>query len=87
MKDWTEPDPAADREMEAYIALHPLLKEQYFGKHVAIYQGKLIDYDDDPGALFERIDAQYPDEFVWLTQVRPEPIQTIVIRSPRLERE
>jgi hypothetical protein len=50
--DWTEPDPAVDREMEAYIAMHPALKEKYFGKYVAVYHGELIDYDDDPGALF-----------------------------------
>lgn len=32
-QDWvdlSEPDEAADREMQAYIELHPLLKEKYF---------------------------------------------------------
>jgi Family of unknown function (DUF5678) len=82
--DWSDPDPAVDREMEAYIAMHPMLKEQYFGKYVAVYQGELIDSDDDPAALTERIDNQFPDEFVWLTQVGPEPIETIVILSPRI---
>jgi hypothetical protein len=85
--DWSEPDPAVDREMQAYIAMHPSLKEQYFGKHVAVYQGKLIDFDDDPAALVSRIEAQYPDEFVWITQVGPEPIQTLVFRSPRFVRD
>jgi hypothetical protein len=85
--DWSEPDPAVDREMQAYIAMHPMLKEQYFGKHVAIYHGELIDYDDDPAALLSRIDAQHPDEFVWVTQVGPEPIQTLVFRSPRILRD
>src|SRR5690606_1718087 len=85
--DWSEPDPAVDREMEAYIALHPMLKEQYFGKYVAIYHGELIDYDDEPAALLTRIEAQYPDEFVWLTQVGPEPIETLVVRSPRIVRD
>jgi hypothetical protein len=87
MIDWSEPDPAADREMEAYIALHPSLKEQYLGKYVAIYHSNLVDYDDNPVALIERIEEQYPDEFVWLTQVGLEPIQTFVFRSPRIIRE
>ena len=29
--------------MEAFIAMHPMLKEKYMGEHVAIYDGKLID--------------------------------------------
>jgi hypothetical protein len=87
MLDWTQPDPAVDREMEAYIAMHPTLKQKYFGKHVAIYHGELIDMDDDMAALFARIDAKYPDEFVWLTQVGPEAIETIAVRSPRLLRD
>lgn len=82
--DWRESDPAVEREMKAYIAMHPMLKEEYFGKYVAVYQGELIDLDDDPAALLSRIDEKYPDEFVWLTQVGPEPIETIVVRSPRI---
>lgn len=29
--------------------------------------------------LFERIDENYPDVFVWLTQVEDEPIGTITL--------
>jgi len=34
--DLSEPDEAVDREMKAYIELHPMLKQKYFGKYVAI---------------------------------------------------
>jgi hypothetical protein len=85
--DWTEPDPAVDREMEAYIAMHPALKELYFGKYVAVYHGELVDYDTDFGTLAERIDERYPDEFVWMSEVGPEPIETIFVRSPRIVRD
>jgi hypothetical protein len=78
-----EDDPDVEREMEAYIRLHPQLKEEYKDRYVAIYQGKLIDYDDDYGKLLERIDSRYPDVFVWVTPVEEEPISTIVWRSPR----
>lgn len=83
--DSSEPDPA-DREMAVYIAMHPQLKEKFFGHYVAIYGGKLIDHDTDRRALYMRIVAQYPDEFVWLSKVEEEPIRTLVFRSPRFDR-
>ena len=82
--DVAEEDAAVEREMQAYIALHPMLKEKYLGQHVAIYNGQLIDVDEDYGALYRRIDAQYPDEFVWLATVEEEAMPTLVFRSPRL---
>lgn len=78
-------DPALLREMQAYIALHPLLKKTHWGKHVAIYEGRLIDADDDYDRLTRRIDTQYPDQFVWISTVEEEPIKTLFFRSPRLE--
>lgn len=80
-----EPDEEATSEMQAYIAMHPMLKEKYFGQYVAIFKGQLIDYDTDHAALFSRIDAQYPDEFVWISPVAEEAIPTLVFRSPRIE--
>ncbi len=80
------PDETATPEMQVYIALHPLLKEKYFGQYVAIYKGKLIDHDPDHEALYSRIDAQYPNEFVWISPVEEEPLPTLVFRSPRFER-
>ena len=85
--DWSEPNEAVDREMQAYVAMHPQLKQQFLGKHVAIYGGELIDMDDNFAALYARIDVKYPDEFVWLTPVEEEAIPTIVVRSPRFDRE
>lgn len=79
-----EDDPEMARELAAYIELHPMLKKKYLGKYVAIYQGELVDYDDNSIDLEERIDAKYPDVFVWMGPVKEEPIETILIRSPRL---
>jgi len=80
----TSEDAAIEKEMQAYIALHSKLKEKYLGMHVAIYGGQLIDADEDYGALYGRIDVQYPDQFVWLATVEEEPMPTLVFRSPRL---
>ena len=77
-----EIDATVERERTAYIAMHPLLKENYLGKHVAIHQGQLVDSDDDYDALYRRIDAAYPDVFVWLDTVSEEPIEVINVRSP-----
>src|SRR5690606_8587561 len=76
-------DAAARQEMEAYITLHPALKADYMGQHVAILDGRLIDHDSNPASLYERIAARYPDRFVWMTAVEEEPITTLVFRSPR----
>ena len=46
-EDWVENDAALQREMQAYIAMHPMLKQTHFGQHVAIYEGRLIDADRD----------------------------------------
>jgi hypothetical protein len=77
-------DVAVMREMEAYVALHPSLKADYFGQHVAILDGQLIDHDADPATLYQRIVARYGDRFVWLTAVEEEPLTTLVFRSPRI---
>lgn len=76
------PDAAVERERSAYIRLHPFLKKNFLGKHVAIYQEQLIDSDEDYDALYARIDAQYPDAFVWLDTVTAEPLEVITLRSP-----
>jgi hypothetical protein len=81
-----EDEAAMEREMHAYIAMHPELKKKCFGKYVAIYGEQLIDVDDDYGSLYTRIDKKYPNTFVWMTKVREEPIRTARVLSPRLDR-
>ena len=81
--DVADEDAAVEREMQAYIALHPMLKEKYLGQHVAIHGGQLIDVDQDYGALYERIDTQYPDQFVWLATVEEEPMPTVLKDLPK----
>lgn len=77
---------ALERERSAYLKMHTWLKENFFGKHVAIYQGELIDSDDVFDVLYERIRQHYPGKIVWLSLVKDEPIETIFVRSPRLGR-
>ena len=78
-------DDAVEKEMRAFVEMHPMLKEKYLGQHVAIFDGQLIDVDEDYGTLYKRIDAKYPDQFVWLATITNDPMPTLVFRSPRLE--
>lgn len=77
-------------QMEAEVAAFERQKSEllagYEGQYVAIYQGNLIDHDDDITALAVRIDEAYPDEIVLIKQVLAEADQELVIRSPRLIR-
>jgi hypothetical protein len=78
-------DEAVEREKAAYLALHPMLLEKYPGEYVAIHGGQLIDHDGDGVALSRRIYARFPDEFVWISPVRAQPLEEWVVRSPRFE--
>lgn len=72
-----------EREKAAYRAMHAQLFSVYPGHHVAIYQGKLVDHDQDGVALSRRIYARYPNDFVLITQVEPQAERTLHFRSPR----
>jgi hypothetical protein len=85
--DLSEPDEVAEHEMQAYIELHSMLKQNYFGKHVAIHGGRVVDYDDSFDALYDRIDQAYPNQFVWMSKVEDQPIDTFVVRSPRFTQD
>lgn len=74
-------------EEAAFHAMHQELRQTYSGQHVAIYGGKLVDYDKDATALYLRVREQYPTEFVLMTPIHPEPEETYMLRSPRLVAE
>ena len=75
---------AVAREKAAFLALHQALREQYDGEYVAIYEGKVIDHDASFAALYSRIDAQYPDNFVLIRRVEAELEKVYHFRSPRM---
>jgi hypothetical protein len=67
---------AMRREEAAYQAMHDELYENYPGQHVAIFQGQLVDRDEDSVALYRRIRQKYPGEFVLMTRVKRERVET-----------
>ena len=81
----TVEDEAVMREREAYVALHPMLLQQYPNEHVAIHNGELIDHDKDGLALSLRVDQRFHNEFVWIAPLKAQALEEWVIRSPRFE--
>lgn len=79
-------DKKMQREIAAYRVMHPQLRETHLGMHVAVFQGQLVDSDQEFLALFLRIQKRYPDEVVLMREVRPEADPVYRILSPRLER-
>jgi len=72
------------QEMLAFQSQHSALLEKYSGMFIAMYGGQVVDYDADPVALALRIDDQFPNAPVLVTQVKPEAEQVYKIRSPRI---
>ncbi|MCP5095862.1 MAG: hypothetical protein GY943_09935 [Chloroflexi bacterium] len=79
----------AEMEVEraAFLKMHAELWQKYPYQYVAVFQGEVVDHDDDELTLLERRNEKYPDDIVLIRQVLREPERTIVIRSPRLIRK
>lgn len=75
---------ALQREIEAYHRLHPELVKRLLGDYVAIYQGKLVDWDRSEGALLERKQRDYAGKIVLIRQVTQEVEPELHFRTPRL---
>jgi hypothetical protein len=82
--DGPDTDTAVAREEAAFYRLHPHLWQNYRGEHVAIYNEEMVDHDPDQVALYLRVKARYPDQFVWIAPVRAQAEEEYVMRSPRL---
>lgn len=82
--DKDEKQKAMSREEAAYQAMYEDLYTQYAGQYVAIYQGELVDHDEDGSQLYQRIRQQYPGQFVLITPVESTAEEKYQILSPRL---
>ncbi|HRJ41535.1 MAG: hypothetical protein KJZ86_15805 [Caldilineaceae bacterium] len=76
-----------DAEQKKYEAQHPELFQRYAGQYIAMYQGEVVDSGVDDAELSRRIRSRFGNTPVLITPVLKEPIQTFVVRSPRLAQE
>lgn len=75
------------REESHYRRLHAELVKQYLGLYVAIYQGQVVDHDQELAAIADRLRQTHPDETVFVRKVELQPERLIRARSPRLIRD
>ena len=73
-----------EREQAAFQAQHSQLLKKYPDKYIAMFQGEVIDHDDDRVALVTRIDNSHPHHVVLIKFVTDQPEKIINVRSPRL---
>ena len=73
-----------EQEQIAFRRMLPHLLEQFHGEYVAIYQGQVVDHDDDQLALVLRIDEKYPDTAVLIKRVEATDDPILQMRSPRI---
>lgn len=78
---------AMQREENAFDEMREELLANYLDQYVAVYQGVVVDHDNDQIALLGRLDEQYPDDVVLMRQVTPHPRRTLRMRSPRFVRD
>lgn len=68
-------------EQEAWYATPQSEREQYLGQYVAIYQGHVIDADEDRIALVKRVRAHYPGAPIPILAAEEEKLPELVVHS------
>lgn len=58
-----------DRKTLMVGSQDPEFRSKYSGKHVAVYEGKVVDYDSDRGDLIDRIGNRYGSTPVYVGRV------------------
>ena len=75
-----EYDAQFEREAAVFEAMREQLLEEYEGKFVVVYRGKIIDFDDDERALFMRVLSKYGVQTpIYFQQVLKEGIPIVDI--------
>ena len=73
------------RELEAFLAMHPELVDQYLDQYVAIHQGEVVDHDGDFINIHDRVRQRFGQQPVLIRRVTGKPEREWVFRSPRFE--
>ena len=81
-----EHDAQFENEREAFWSQYPELLKQYVGQYVAVYQGKMIDHDEDKRRLIQRVYENLGYVPVYIQRVSPEGRPRYRLSSPRVKR-
>lgn len=77
---------AMQEEKARFQAMLPDLLTRYENQYVALYQGKIVDHDQDKIALALRLDKTHPNTAVLIQKVTAESEPILRMPSPRLTR-
>ncbi|MGC9349890.1 MAG: DUF5678 domain-containing protein [Anaerolineae bacterium] len=77
---------AIHKETEAFWAMHPTLVDEYSGRHVAIYNARVVDSDEDVAALVSRVRHRFGNAPVLIAPVRAEGRRDLIWRGGHLDR-
>jgi hypothetical protein len=72
------------QESEQFERLHPEIKERYYHQHVAMYNGQLVDHDENLDELLKRVRTKFGRAPVLIAFVEDVPIPTFTVRRPQL---
>lgn len=76
-----------EAEVHAYESMHAELVKAHMGHYVALHRGQLVDFDEDFGALHQRVRQRYGNEAVLVRRVEALARPELLFRSPRFEAE
>lgn len=72
-------------EMERFRTQHAQLKKAYLGQFIGLYNGEVLDHDEDGGQLYYRLYEKYGNLPILIVEVTESPEQEFTIRTPKLE--
>lgn len=72
-------------ESRAFETMYPELAAKYYGKFVAIHEGRVVDNDTDFEAIFLRVQARFGQTPVLIRQVTDAPVPEYRASRPGLE--
>lgn len=71
-------------ESERYESMHGQLRALYADRVIAMRDGQVVDIGDDLFEVHQHVREKYGNEAILITKVGPEPVETYMMRSPRL---
>ncbi len=81
-----EVNQAFEREVAAFEQLKPTLLQQYPGKYVAIYEGKVVGNGDEKLTLLDQVRQQFGHVVCYIEKVAPDSPRTVRMPSNRVVR-
>ena len=71
-------------EQDSWYARPDYERKQFYGEHVAIYYGKVIDHDADRISLLQRVREKYGNSPIPIIPSEQDSISEYVIHQPQL---